>query len=91
MTQNLKISKGEVVVLTEGEYSDYGICGYFVAIKDFDMAEQAQLFVKESKLSVSDFQAFLIGKELTIPVAHREIHLGNYSKFDDEFNAPRNY
>lgn len=34
MTVNAEIPKGTVIFFTQGEYSDYGVCGHFVAIED---------------------------------------------------------
>jgi len=87
MTQNLKIGAGEVLVFTDGSYSDYGINGYAVSTKSFDLKEEAHLFrkTKRSYPSYCEFIPYLIAKELLVPVAHREIHLGSYNIFNGDF------
>lgn len=94
MKPNLKIQKGEVIVTTTGEYSNFGIDGFIVALQDFDMAAEAKICVEIRKATdeydqYEDFTAFLITKELVIPVKYREIHLGSYSRFDDDFGVPK--
>jgi hypothetical protein len=37
-----RLTKGHKVVLTQGDYSDYQMCGHFVAAKDFDIREAYQ-------------------------------------------------
>ncbi len=90
MTQNLKFNAGEVIVLTIGEYSDFGISGFLVSIKPFDMAECAQEFAKGKErysTSISDLITWLVVNEYAIPVTYRETHLGGYSGFGSEFNV----
>lgn len=91
MKQNLNIEKGEVVVATKGEYSDFGLDGFFVAIQNIDLAAQAQIYTKRVKEeyegSTYGFIAYLIAKELVIPVRYREIFIGSYGDFDPDFGA----
>lgn len=95
MKTNMKIEKGEVIVLTQGEYSDFGIEGFIIALEDFDMSTEAQLHYKAQIAKgndydqTSDFAAHLITTEKAIPVRYRAIHLGNYLGFDKDFNIPR--
>lgn len=102
--QNLRFSKGEVIVATQGMYSDFCLNGFFVAIKDFDMAELAQKRVSEYvaknpkialeclsgvwELDFDSFGAWLIAKEVVVPVKYREVHLGGY-EFEDEFGIKK--
>ncbi len=98
MEQNLKFKAGEVVVLTSGQYSDYGLTGFVVAIADFDMSDEAILYALDSrskyddygfdKFDYDEFVAWLIKKELVIPVKYREIHLGSYDDFSNDFKIP---
>ena len=87
MSQNTKISAGEVIVLTQGSYSDYGIIGYFVARVDFDLAKAlAECFprVKDRKDfdAREKFLAWLVTTEKLVPVSHREIYIGEYGGVD---------
>jgi len=88
---NLLVKKGEVIVFTKGEYSDFGIDGYVVAIADINLKECAHKFVKipNEWEKTFGFVEYLIGCELVIPVAHREIHIGSYGEFDDDFGIQR--
>ncbi|MFA4826483.1 MAG: hypothetical protein WC593_15135 [Methanoregula sp.] len=83
MDTNTEISAGEVIVLTKGEYSDYGINGYIVSLIDFDMQDAIDVFNK-LQLKGDDwdihtkFVAWLVSTERCVPVEHREIHIGSY-------------
>ena len=39
----MKINKGEIITLSEGEYSDYCVNGVFKVLKDFDTEDVKQL------------------------------------------------
>lgn len=72
-----------MIVLTTGEYSDYGIEGYIVARVDFDIRDAAETFLEqeneENKWDChSRFIAWLISTEKAVPVEHREIHISDY-------------
>lgn len=82
MTQNLNIQAGEVIVFTEGAYSDYGICGSAVATKAFNVGEEVGEFNKTREGAEDRIIAHLIAKGLIIPVAHREIYLSRDGGFD---------
>lgn len=83
--QNTAIAAGEVIVLTTGCYSDFGISGYIVACKDFDIKAVAEKFIQANQKKLWSYQysdlftAYLISEEYAVPVAHREIHLSDYS------------
>jgi hypothetical protein len=92
--QNLKFAVGEVVVATQGAYSDYSIVGYFVTIKEFDMrplaAEYAAIRRAAEEYEENDgFIGWLVSKELVVPVNYREIYLGEYSRFSKDFEVPQ--
>lgn len=93
MEANIKFKAGEVVVLTSGQYSDYGLSGFIVAIADFDMSEEAISYALNSRATKTpdydEFIAMLIKKELVIPVKYREVHLGNYGDFTKDFKIPK--
>lgn len=40
----MKLTKGQFLTITTGEYSDYGIRDYVRVLRDFDTAEVAKLF-----------------------------------------------
>jgi hypothetical protein len=96
---NLKFSKGEVIVFTEGEYSDYGIVGFAVALQDFDMGEQAREYVQETGRSEYgdyfkqspglSFIPWLVIKQLIMPEEYRDIHIGSYGRFNSDFGVAK--
>lgn len=85
---NTKISAGEVIVLTTGEYSSFKIAAYMVAHIDFDMAQavgefRAQWTGDEDQDQDSAFMAWLVTTERMVPVAHREMHISSYGELDE--------
>ncbi len=80
--QNTEVAAGEVIVLTQGEYSDYGIEGYLVACIELDLSKCIIDFKIQDNGDKWDqhenFVAWLITTEKAIPVKHREIHIGSY-------------
>jgi hypothetical protein len=88
---NTEISAGEIIVLTSGEYSDYGIVGYIVAKINFDIKEAIDLFKQETKDYsecgyINDahnrFIAWLVITERAVPVEYRELHIGSYCELE---------
>lgn len=87
---NTKLSAGEVIVLTNGEYSSFGIAGYIVSRIDFDLQEAIDLFNQQLTEAERDdiddphtkFIAWLVSTERVVPVEHREIHIGNYDELE---------
>lgn len=81
-----KISRGEVIVFTSGCYSNFGIRGYAIALKDFDMREVRSLIVKRNegkdRYGSYEFMGWLVSHEYVLPIEHREYHLGDYELFD---------
>ena len=45
----MKIKKGQIVVITKGEYSDYGLYDHLRALRDFDAYEEAERFKVEGE------------------------------------------
>jgi hypothetical protein len=89
---NMVLKKGEVIVLTEGAYSSFHINGFIVALKDFDLGEKARGYAKETgnyddNEQLEGFVAWLITKELALPIEYRTIHLGDYNYFDEDFGV----
>lgn len=89
-----KIKSGNLITFTQGEYSDYGIMDYVVALGDFDLSEQKIQFLDyiektqddEDDINQHQFISWLIqqGHVESINNNVREIHLGSYS-FDPLF------
>lgn len=47
----MKIKAGEILILSHGEYSDYGFDGPFKVIREFDQAELSEEFLKDWRQS----------------------------------------
>lgn len=93
MTQNLRMTKGEIFSTADGEYSDYSVNGLFVAVEDFDMKEHAALHTAKRKGEygqLSGFEAYLVSNQLAMPITYREIYVGSYSDFHDDFGVKKN-
>lgn len=92
---NTKVSQGEVIFFSHGAYSDYSYCGEVIFTKDCDLAEQAIEYRKSTNLEgdscsdqISSFSGWLVGQGFCLPLECREIRLGEYGSFDDDFIKP---
>lgn len=87
---NTKVSAGEIVHFTSGEYSCYGIEGSFVFCKNCDLEELLIDFAKEKKEEViaeeyyeeaiEAFLAWLVINGWAVGFNTREVHLGAYGR-----------
>ena len=84
-------SRGSILVFSTGEYSDYGIVGFLVAVKNLNLkklVKQYQLeFVPVNDWDIArpeDFPSWLVSKELAMPIDNSKIRLGNYGDFEDD-------
>ena len=89
--QNLDIKAGELICFSEGEYSDYGYSGHFVALQDI---ARSQLWALAQSLRDQEEDGGEYGqaKEQYIPcmiangwllsINCREIHIGSYGSLD---------
>lgn len=86
------VKKGELLLITDGEYSDYSVHGLFRVKKDFNLEESREDFDKEFPTSDKyDFRKYgrfinyLSLKDLVDIVEYKECHLGDHGDF---FNHP---
>jgi hypothetical protein len=98
--KTLKYPRGTCLVFTTGEYSDYGLRGILVTIKECDLPALAQLFAQAEKekaikeklgwfnLNIGDFPSWLVANGYAMPADAETVHLGNYNKFEYEFDVP---
>ena len=90
--QNLDLKAGELIVFSEGIYSDYGYSGSYVVLQDVSEKE-----IKELEKSINnkkdsafctdswfEFESACIKKGWLAQINLREIHLGSYSLELDE-------
>lgn len=93
MTQrNLDIKAGELVVFSEGEYSDYGYGGSFVMLQDISQEEMLRIAAETNAAADADddnyfnrsgmFVAALIRGGYLASINLREIHLGSYGRLE---------
>jgi hypothetical protein len=84
MSKELKA--GQLLVISEGCYSDYGITGFFVCLTTFaPMALHAEYMLAhpeqatEYRFRSESFLQFLLGKGLLLEINYATLHLGDYS------------
>ncbi|MEE5056441.1 hypothetical protein V2J84_22440 [Pseudomonas alliivorans] len=77
---NFKFSKNQLVILSTGEYSDYGYSGRFVCHRDFDLSIIASQVSGSHQLGngPDGLTLHLITNDFISKVDCREIHLGSY-------------
>lgn len=89
------IEAGMAIVISSGEYSDYSFGQVYIALQDFNYMEEAKKFYieeleknyKEQKILTyvdsEDFEEYLVSKGFLGLCNYREIHVGDYSFFDE--------
>lgn len=95
MSKTLQYRKGDIIVFTTGEYSDFGMCGYLVATEDLDLPALAQKFVGDyqskhewDKADPGDFPSWLVAAGKAMPVNYSTVHVGSYSDFSPDLVPP---
>lgn len=82
MTVTNQVKIGEIILFSEGCYSDYGYCGKVVFIKDCDLLKSKSDFLishdKQEWGFQSLFVTWLVANQICMPLECREIHLGEY-------------
>jgi hypothetical protein len=78
---------GTILLLSEGEYSDFGYCGQLVTLKTCHLADLIDAYRAARTLEnpdihqgPSDFVAWLITTEHAAPLQYSEAHLGDYGE-----------
>lgn len=84
---------GQILCVSDGEYSDYRPQMLVVACKDFT-AEEAETAFKQSGLSIVDnddaydefegFRGWLVKEGYVVPLAASEWWVGAYGEFDHQ-------
>jgi hypothetical protein len=88
---SFRVKKGQQLLLTEGEYSDYSVIGIFTAKEDLNTkelkAEYLKSYPKQDQPYRSDHHKFVNWlcntKNLVDEVDFRELHIGSYSSLSD--------
>ena len=92
MVENYNFKKGDAVLFGEGEWEDYTEFGHRVALKNFNLQEQATSYLKDKggynpdKTTLFDFLEWLDKQGFTSPLKFEKIFCGaGYSKYDFDF------
>ena len=91
------ITAGMAIIFSSGMYSDYSFGQVYIALQDFNYMEEAKKFYMEeleknykeykdiyAYLESDDFENYLISKGFLGLCNYREIHVGDYSFFDED-------
>lgn len=81
------IRKGQIIAITDGEYSDYCLRDHMRALRDFDPVAEAERFKptelrKDYSGEDAEYIAWLIRESIveTLPIGEVvELHVGSYS------------
>lgn len=89
MSDVLNYPTGSIMVFTYGAYSDYGITAFLVAIKPCNLPLLAKEFQKTrdewDREDPDGFGSWLVAQGYAMPVDHSEVHVGEYGRWDAEF------
>ena len=73
----MKLTKGELVAISNGEYSDYCVNGLFKVLKDFDAKQMA---IEWGGANGMQFVPWLCIRGYLEDVEYREMHTGCYGE-----------
>jgi len=87
---------GTLLCLNQGEYSDYNVIGFFVALADFDPANELQKFLgahpewaEDYSFESDAFVAELIRLGFLLDIPYSTMYLGAYSNASSfKFSMP---
>lgn len=89
MDNTLIYPKGSILTLSSGEYSDYGIVGILVTVKDCDLRTLAAEYKAShrpknqwDKPDPDGFVAWLVVHGHAMPVDASEVHIGSYGRLE---------
>lgn len=83
----LKFPRGSVIQFTEGEYSDFCLCGMVVTIKDCDLPALAKEYAAFENAWAGKFATWLVANGHAMPCEATEVHLGSYGRWAEEFGV----
>lgn len=91
MSQNPKFDAGTIIILAEGEYSDYRTGPLFRCLKDVNLEDLAREFYPNAPKSewsgrrnadASTFTLWLIQNGWVEELEYSEVHVGSYGEFE---------
>lgn len=82
---------GKLLSIETGEYSDYGVWGFFVVLRTFDPFEERDKFKEREEVpkektggfSRSKFLAYLLSEGLLLEISYSTIHMSQYNQWND--------
>lgn len=81
---------GTLISVENGCYSDYGVIGFFVVLKDFEPMAEVTAWGEQypdQKASYAfkehEFLALLISKGYLLEISYATLHLGDYSRINE--------
>lgn len=86
-----KIAKaGRLLLVDQGEYSDYSVLGFFVVLKDFDPISELKDHLKNHKEQKAPYSfegdsylSSLISRGLILEIEYNTLYLGAYSSCEN--------
>ena len=92
MTHDYQLKKGELALITSGEYSDYGVQTLVRVLEDFHIIEMRDEYLKKYpeqreryKANHEQFVHWLVNeRKCCEEVEHREWHIGSYSSLEGD-------
>ena len=86
LTEDHMVKAGRLICIDHGEYSDYSVRGFFVALRDFDPRERLDAFLDEHTdqregygFDDDAFIASLIAQGLLLEIEYSTIYTGAYA------------
>lgn len=83
------VKAGEILLVTQGQYSDYSCTAIMRAERDFDIAEVKALYLAEFPEQAEEYNAeheqfvgWLSSCGYATDVPHRELHAGSYGNLE---------
>lgn len=91
MKQNTKFKTGTLVLLSEGEYSDYLVGPLFRCLKDLHLESLAESFYAHAPVDkfdehrkdvgASSFALWIVSSGWVEEIEYQEVHVGSYGDF----------
>ena len=85
----MKILKGQLILISTGEYSDYGILDTFQVLRDFDTKEVIGYYFTKYPLQSEQYEfdddifiLWLISEQLVVELETVEWKISSYSTVD---------
>ncbi len=86
MTETMVFPAGSAIIFTSGEYSDFGICGCVVTLKQCDLKSLMKEYIStaeagwDSTPSLDDFPSWLVAQGHAFSADTQRVHVGDYSQ-----------